>query len=218
VDVYDTGGRAGLIWYIMAYIPGENLGQHVRRHGPLTVDRAVEMMEQGLSALAHAHAQGLVHRDLKPENILVEPGGDILITDFGLALALEGSDDRRHASHSGTPEFAAPEQLLGETVDHRADLYSLTMVIIYALTGKLPFGGGTIESVLARQTVGDLPDPRDVRPDIPDELLRVLERGAARDPQARFPSADAYADALERAVRRWRGSPLRVLRRIFGTR
>jgi serine/threonine-protein kinase len=216
VDVFDAGGRGGLIWYIMAYIPGENLGQHVRRHGPLPLDRAVEIMRQGLSALAHAHAQGLVHRDLKPENILVEPDGRIQITDFGLALALEGSDDRRHASHSGTPEFAAPEQLLGETVDHRADLYSLTMVIIYALTARLPFGGGTIESVLARQTTGQLPDLPAVRPDVPDELVRVLERGAARDPGDRFASAEAYAEAWEQAVRRSRVSPMRAIRRLFG--
>jgi serine/threonine-protein kinase len=215
VDVFDTGGRAGLLWYVMAYVPGENLGQHVRRHGPLPVDRAVEILRQALSALAHAHDQGLVHRDLKPENILVEPGGQIQITDFGLALALEGSDDRRHASHSGTPEFAAPEQLLGEPVDHRADLYSLTMVIIYALTGKLPFGGGSIESVLARQTLGEIPDLRTARPEVPDELVRVLVRGAARDPKDRFESAVAYAEEMERAVRRWRGNPMRVLREMF---
>jgi serine/threonine-protein kinase len=216
VDVFDTGGRAGLIWYIMAFIPGENLGQYVRNHGPLTVDRAVEILRQGLSALIHAHSQGLVHRDLKPENILVEPSGDIQITDFGLALALEGSDDRFHASHSGTPEFASPEQLLGESVDHRADLYSLTMVIMYALTARLPFGGGTIESVLARQTMGEVPDMRGHRPDIPEELIRILVKGAARDPSGRFDSAEEYAEELERAVRRWQGNPMRVIRRIFG--
>jgi serine/threonine-protein kinase len=216
VDVFDTGGRAGLLWYTMAYIRGENLGQHVRRQGPLPVDRVIEIMHQGLSALIHAHNQGLVHRDLKPENILVEPNGRIQITDFGLALALEGSDDRGHASHSGTPEFAAPEQLLGETVDHRADLYSLTMVIMYALTAQLPFGGGSVESVLARQTMGHLPDLTARRSDVPDELIRVLERGAARDPEDRFPSGEDYLVELDRAVRRWQGNPMRVIRRMFG--
>jgi serine/threonine-protein kinase len=216
VDVFDTGGRGGLLWYVMAYIAGENLGQHVRRLGPLAVDRALVMMRQGLSALAHAHNQGLVHRDLKPENILIEPSGSIQITDFGLALALEGSDDRRYASHSGTPEFAAPEQLLGEAVDNRADLYSLTLVMIFGLLGHLPFGGGSIESVLARQTLGELPNLRAERGDIPDALARVLVRGAARDPEDRFPSAEDYAGALERAMRRWRGNPVRILRWMLG--
>jgi serine/threonine-protein kinase len=216
VDVFDTGGRGGLSWYTMAYVPGENLAQYVKRNGPLPVDRAVEILRQGLSALDHAHDQGLVHRDLKPENILVAPDGRIQITDFGLALALGGSDDLRHASHSGTPAFAAPEQLLGEEVDHRADLYSLTMVIIFGLTGQVPFGGGTAESVLARQTVGQLPDLTALQPDIPDELVRVLLRGAAQDPAARFPSVDAYAEALERAVRRRDRNPWRLIGRMFG--
>jgi serine/threonine-protein kinase len=215
VDVFDTGGRGGLSWYTMAYVPGENLAQYVKRHGPLPVDRAVEILRQGLSALAHAHDQGLVHRDLKPENILVTPDGRIQITDFGLALALGGSDDRRHASHSGTPAFAAPEQLLGEEVDHRADLYSLTMVIIFGLTGQVPFGGGSVQSVLARQTMGQLPDLSAARPDVPDELVRVLVRGAAQNPADRFPSVRDYAEALERAVRRGAASPLRFFRRMF---
>jgi serine/threonine-protein kinase len=215
VDVFDTGGRGGLSWYTMAYIPGENLAQYVKRHGPLPVDRAVEVLRQGLSALAHAHDQGLVHRDLKPENILVTPDGRIQITDFGLALALGGSEER-HASHSGTPAFAAPEQLMGEEVDHRADLYSLTMVIIFGLTGQVPFGGGTVESVLARQTMGQLPDLSALRPDLPEALIGVLVRGAAQLPEARFPSVQAYVEALERAVRRPEGTPLGWMRRMFG--
>ena len=83
------------------------------------------------------------------------------------------------AAFFGTPEFAAPGRMLGGPVDHRADLYSLTLVALYGLTGRLPFGGGSIESVLARQTLGELPDVRSVRPDVPGELIRVLARGAA---------------------------------------
>jgi serine/threonine-protein kinase len=101
-------------------------------------------------------------------------------------------------------------------VDHRADLYSLTMVIIFGLTGQVPFGGGTVESVLARQTLGQLPDLSAIRPEIPEELVRVLVRGAAHDPSARFPSVEAYAEALEKAVRPRAGTPLRLIRRMFG--
>jgi serine/threonine protein kinase len=215
VDVYDTGGRGGLLWYTMAYIPGLNLAQHVRQDGPLSVEHAIALLRQGLSALGHAHAQGLVHRDLKPENILIErPEWTIQITDFGLALAIEGLKDDKRISRSGTPEFAAPEQMLGEPVDHRADLYSLTLVTLYSLTGRLPFGGGSVESVLARQTLGELPDVRAVRPDVPGELLRVLARGGAREPAARFPSAEAYEDALEEALRVERLGPLKFFRRF----
>src|SRR5947207_15488419 len=126
VSIYDIMGRAGLEWYTMELVPGTNLAQLVQTHGPLSVDQVVRLLDQGLSALEHAHALGLVHRDLKPENMLIEPDGRLRITDFGLALALRGDGRFGGAtSRSGTPQFAAPEQLLGERVDQRADLYSL---------------------------------------------------------------------------------------------
>ncbi len=215
VDVYDTGGRGGLLWYTMAYIPGLNLAQLIHQDGALSVEHAIALLRQGLSALGHAHSQGLVHRDLKPENILIErPEWKIQITDFGLALAIEGLKDDKRVSRSGTPEFAAPEQMLGEPVDHRADLYSLTLVALYGLTGHLPFGGGSIESVLARQTMGELPDVRSHRADVPGELIRVLARGAAREPADRFPSAEAFEDALEDALRAERLGALKFFRRF----
>ncbi len=214
VDVYDTGGRAGLLWYTMEYVRGENVAQLVHRTGPLPASRVVDLLEQGLSALQHAHATGLVHRDLKPENLLIEHlSGRVQITDFGLAVAL---DDRGGgaSSRSGTPEFAAPEQLLGEQVDLRSDLYSLSIVALYALTGRPPFGGGSIEAVLARQAAGMLPEVR--RDDVPDELLHVLAKGAARDPEDRFPSAEAYLQELKQAIRRARANPWRAFKRLFG--
>ena len=93
-------------------------------------------MREGLSALAHAHGLGLVHRDIKPENLLFEPDGSLRITDFGLALALRGRKFGGATSQSGTPQFASPEQLLGERVDGRSDLYSLAAVAYFALLGR----------------------------------------------------------------------------------
>src|SRR5437667_11767219 len=138
-------GRAGLEWYTMELVPGTNLAQLVQTQGPLSVDQTVRVLDQGLSALEHAHALGLVHRDLKPENMLIEPDGRLRITDFGLALALRGERFGGASSRSGTPQFAAPEQLLGERVDQRADLYSLAAVAYYALLGRPPFEGMTPE-------------------------------------------------------------------------
>jgi len=218
VDVYGTGGRAGMLWYTMAFVRGENLAQVIQRGGPLPVGRVVQLLEQSLSALQHAHTRGLIHRDLKPENVLLEqPGGHVQITDFGLALAVHGREGFGGASsHSGTPEFASPEQLLGERVDLRTDLYSISLVALYALTGHAPFTGGSVEAILAKQTMGNLPDVREVRDDVPDELLAVIAKGASRDPAERFPSAEAYLVALRDAMRRWRMSPRRFLRRILG--
>ena len=141
VNIYDIAGRSGLIWYTMELIQGPSLAQLVERQGPLPLDRVFRLLREALSALAHAHGSGLVHRDIKPENMLLEPDGSLRITDFGLALALRGGKFGGATSQSGTPQFASPEQLLGERVDQRSDLYSLAAVAYYALLGTVPFPG-----------------------------------------------------------------------------
>ncbi|HEU4700203.1 MAG TPA: serine/threonine-protein kinase [Gemmatimonadales bacterium] len=201
VNIYDIAGRSGLLWYTMELINGPSLAQLVEREGPLPLDRVLRLLREALSALAHAHGQGLVHRDIKPENMLIAPDGGLRITDFGLALALRGQGKFGGAtSQSGTPQFASPEQLLGERVDQRTDLYSLAAVACYALLGRSPFPGLTPEQVLARQTTNRFPSFED-RPDVPDALREVLERALDSDVEARFPSAAEFLQALNRAVR-----------------
>jgi len=200
-NTYDIGGRSGLLWYTMEYVSGGSLAQAVEREGPLDVPRALQLLYQSLDALQHAHRHGLVHRDLKPENILLsEPEGKVRIADFGLAFAHEHHSRFGGAStsHSGTPEFAAPEQLLGEKVDHRTDLYSLALCAYFALTGSLPFGTGSPISVIASHTTGSLPNVGAMRQDVNPGFLRVLATAAARDPENRFESAGAFADALRK--------------------
>ena len=200
VSIYDIMGRAGLEWYTMELVPGTNLAHLVQTQGPLSVEQTVRLLDQGLSALEHAHALGLVHRDMKPENMLIEPDGRLRITDFGLALALRGDGRFGGAtSRSGTPQFAAPEQLLGERVDQRADLYSLAAAAYFALLGRPPFDGRTPEAILARQTTDDLPPLTDARRDVPRELDEVLHRALASDPGARFQTASAFREAVRRS-------------------
>lgn len=201
VDVYDISGRAGLIWYTMEYVPGPSVAQLVERGGPQPLPLVTRLLREALAALALAHAQGLVHRDLKPENMLIEPDGSLRITDFGLALALRG--DARFGgatSQSGTPQFASPEQLLGERVDPRADLYSLAAVAWYALVGAPPFAGRTPEQILARQTTDRLPTLRAMRPDLPEAVEKVLARALRSDRAERYPSAHEFRMAIDRAV------------------
>ena len=201
VSIYDIMGRAGLQWYTMELVPGANLAQLVQREGPLTLERTVRLLDEALSALEQAHAQGLVHRDLKPENMLIEPDGRLRITDFGLALALRGDRFGGATSRSGTPQFAAPEQLLGERVDPRTDLYSLGAVAYFALLGRPPFDGATPEAILARQTTDDLPPLHASRGDVPREFEEVLRRAMTGDPAARYPTAQQF----RRAVRKSQG-------------
>jgi len=199
VNIYDIGGRFGLIWYTMDLIDGPSLAQLVERNGPLPLEQVLRLLREALSALAHAHGYGLVHRDIKPENMLIDPTGSVQITDFGLALALRGKYGGA-TSQSGTPQFASPEQLLGERVDQRSDLYSLAAVVYYALLGTPPFPGETTEQVLARQTTNQFPAPRERRDDVPEPLERVLDRALSADVESRYPSAAEFLQAVNRAA------------------
>ena len=201
VNIYEIGGRSGLIWYTMELIDGPSLAQLVERDGPLPLDQVLRLLREGLSALAHAHGSGLVHRDIKPENLLIAPDGSLQITDFGLALALRGKFGGA-TSQSGTPQFASPEQLLGERVDQRSDLYSLAAVAYFALLGTPPFPGLTVEQVLAKQTTNQLPDAIERRGRMSarrcEEVLdRALQRGR---PAARIGSAAEFLQAVNRAA------------------
>jgi serine/threonine-protein kinase len=222
VNIYDIGGRSGLLWYTMELIDGPSLAQLVEREGPLPLDRVLRLLREALSALAHAHGSGLVHRDIKPENMLIDRSGSLQITDFGLALALRGKYGGA-TSQSGTPQFASPEQLLGERVDQRSDLYSLAAVAYYALLGSPPFPGRTVEQVLAKQTTNQFPTSRDRRDDVSEALEGVLDRALSADVSQRYPSAAEFLQAVNhavgaprepvtdwaRAAARWfRGSPL----------
>src|SRR6266480_638614 len=194
--------RAGLTWYTMEYVPGSNLAQVIQRHGRFSLDQTERLLNESLSALEHAHSMGLIHRDLKPENMLIEPDGRLRITDFGLALALRGGARFGGAtSRSGTPQFAAPEQLLGERVDQRADLYSLGAVAYFALLGRPPFSGKTPEQILAKQTTDDLPPLHASPGDVPREFEEVLRRAMTGEPAARYPTAQQF----RRAVRKSQG-------------
>jgi len=200
VSVYDIQSRAGLQWYVMEFVPGANVAQLVKKEGPFPIQKTERLMFEALSALEHAHGLGLVHRDIKPENMLIEPDGRLRITDFGLALALRGERFAGATSRSGTPQFAAPEQLLGERVEQRADLYSLGVVAYFTLLGRPPFEGTTPEAILAKQTVDALPSLREARPDVSREFEEVLRHTVVCDPSLRYPTAGALRQALEQVT------------------
>jgi eukaryotic-like serine/threonine-protein kinase len=131
--------------------------------------------------------------------MLIDRTGSVQITDFGLALALRGKYGGA-TSQSGTPQFASPEQLLGERVDQRSDLYSLAAVAYYALLGAPPFPGLTVEQVLAKQTTNQFPTSRGRREDVSEALEQVLDRALSADVSERYPSAAEFLQALNHAV------------------
>ncbi|MEK6609399.1 MAG: serine/threonine-protein kinase [Gemmatimonadota bacterium] len=200
VSIYDIHGRLGLLWYTMELIRGESVAQLVQKLGPLSVARTVELLDDALTALEYAHERRLVHRDVKPENLLVDPGGRVHVTDFGLALALpRGRMFGGATSRSGTPQFAAPEQLLGGQVDRRTDLYSLGAVGLFCLLGRPPFGERTTDAI-HKGVVSSTPlSIRSQRDDVPELLEDALRKACAYEPGERFDDGREFREAIETA-------------------
>jgi hypothetical protein len=196
VATYDTGDDDGTAYIVMELVEGKTLRRLIDDRGTLTVGDAVDISSQVADALEHAHRQGLVHRDIKPANVLVQPDGRVKVTDFGIAKAA-GSDDLTRTGHVvGTARYLAPEQVDGQSVDGRADVYALGLILYEMLTGKPPFRGDTeMATAVARLT--NAPDPVSAaRPDVPRPLEDAVARSLARDPEYRFQSAQAFKDAL----------------------
>jgi serine/threonine protein kinase len=187
-----------LPYLVMEFIPGETLQQRLDRTGPLEAPEIVRLGRQIAEGLAAAHATGVIHLDIKPCNVLIEggPQGRVKITDFGLARAADDASLTQSGVLAGTPLYMAPEQAQGETLDHRADLFSLGSVLYVMATGRPPFRASTTFAVLKR-VVEDNPRPiREVIPEIPQWLVDVIAKLLAKKPGDRFQSAREAADVL----------------------
>lgn len=195
VATYDTGDDDGVGYIVMEFVDGPNLRRVLDERGPLPIDVTAGIGREVATALDHAHRQGVIHRDVKPANVLVPPGGHVKVTDFGIAKA-GGSELTRTGTVVGTARYLAPEQLRGEPVDARTDVYALGLVLYEMLTGELPFHGDTEMAIsLARLSVAPAP-VRLGRPDTPAGLARLVMACIAVEPADRPPSAQAVADAL----------------------
>ena len=190
--VFDIGQTDDLIFFTMEYIDGEDLASLLRRIGRLPGDKAAEIARKICAGIAAAHDKGVLHRDLKPANIMLDGRGEVLITDFGLAgVAHEISDVR-----SGTPAYMAPEQLAGEEVTVKSDIYSLGLLLYEVFTGKVAFAGRTLDEIvrIRRDSAPSRPSAlvKDLDPAVEHVILHCLET----DPAARPASALAVAAAL----------------------
>ncbi len=210
-----------LPYLVMEFIPGETLQQRLDRTGPLDVPEVLRIGRQVAEGLAAAHAQGLIHRDIKPANVLIEggPQGRVKLTDFGLARAADDASISQSGIVAGTPMYMAPEQARGETLDHRADLFSLGSVLYTMLTGHPPFRAGGTLAVLKRVCEDDPRPIREVIPEVPDWLCRIVEKLHAKDPAGRFQSARDVADVLADCEAQWSAhGAVKDISRIPGAR
>jgi eukaryotic-like serine/threonine-protein kinase len=198
VTVYDLGVEDGKPFMAMELVEGESLSQILKARGALPPQEALAIARQVALGLAYAHEQGVVHRDIKPDNILVDREGRPVITDFGVAH-LESSDLTRTGEVLGTPHFMSPEQVKGEPLDGRSDLFSLGVVLFEMLTGQRPFRGDTI-STICYQIVHAAPKPDLSQLDVPLPVGKVLAGLLAKDRKDRFADGHAAAQAMDAAL------------------
>lgn len=194
VAVYDVGEEDGLPYIVMEYVEGETLAELMARTGPLQADRAVDLLLQICAGLEHAHAAGLVHRDIKPQNLLVRSDGVAKIADFGIARTLQATQLTQAGTVLGTAAYLAPEQAAGERVTAAADIYSLGAVAYELLSGRPPYQVDSLADLATAQQ--EPPAPLD---GVPPELNQAVVRALSADPQARPPSAAAFARELAQA-------------------
>jgi serine/threonine-protein kinase len=214
VAIHAVDSWNGLPYLVMPYVAGRSLQERVENDGPLGAREVLRIGIQTAQGLAAAHAQGLVHRDIKPSNILLENGVErVMLTDFGLARAVDDASLTQSGVVAGTPQYMSPEQARGEAVDHRSDLFSLGSVLYFMCTGHPPFRADSTPAVL-RRVCDERPRPlAEVNSDVPAWLTEIVERLHAKDPSARFQSASEVADILGRRLAAiQRGQPIMAIR------
>lgn len=205
VTIHDIGQANGAYYIVMQEAPGESLTSLIQREGRLPLDRTISILAQVASALDYAHAQGLIHRDIKPGNVIVSPDDKAMLTDFGIAKAVEGTRLTQTGAVIGTPEYMSPEQAKGEPVGATTDIYSLGIMLYEMLTGRAPFKADSTPAVLYKQ-VHEQPAPvRNAVRDLPAGVDGVLARALAKSPSQRFRTAGELVQTL-RAVAAGQGA------------
>ncbi|MGH2663900.1 MAG: serine/threonine-protein kinase [Actinomycetota bacterium] len=207
VPIYDAGEADGMPYLMMHFVRGTDLAVMIDEEGALDPDRTVGIISQVVSALDTAHDRGLVHRDVKPANILIasgegaEPAGHVYLTDFGLAKEVQsGSRLTRAGVFMGTLDYVAPEQVQGEGIDRRADVYSLGALVYQCLTGRVPFPRDSEYALMYAHIQQEPPKVTDERPELPAAVDDVIAKTMAKDPEGRYATCGEFIESLKEAL------------------
>ena len=203
VRTHDLGESEGIYFITMEFVDGTSLDQVIARRGALPLAVALTIGRQLCRALEVAHGVGVVHRDIKPQNLVVDAQGFLKVMDFGIARLVEGRQAMgpgltAEGSIIGTPEYMAPEQLMGQAVDGRSDLYAAGVVLFECLTGRRLFEGHSFATVLMKQVQEPAPDPRTLVPGLPADVAAMVLKALAKRPEDRWQTAAEFLQALDR--------------------
>lgn len=202
VPIHRADELGDFVFFVMGYVDGESVAQRVRRTGPFAPAELCPLLIEIASALGYAHTRGVVHRDVKAENILLDATGSrAMVTDFGIARLAQSASLTQTGTVLGTVFYMSPEQVTGDEVDGRSDLYSFGVLAFFALTGRFPFESETPSAVLVAHVTRPAPPIRSVAPTVPESLASIVDRLLAKDRAARFTDASEVVAALATASR-----------------
>ena len=200
VEVYDVGEDNGLYYIVMEYIEGKTLKQLLKKRGTLTLSEAIDIMLQLTDGMAHAHDSYIIHRDLKPQNIMIKDDGQIKITDFGIAMALNSTQLTQTNSVMGSVHYLPPEQASGKGCTIKSDIYSMGIIFYELLSGSLPFKGDNAVEIALKHMRDPLPSLREENPAIPQSIENIIRKATAKNPKNRYADARSMHEDLLTAL------------------
>ena len=200
VEMYDVGEDDGTYYIVMEYVDGKTLKQLLKRRGALTLSEAIDIMSQLTDGMAHAHDSYIIHRDLKPQNIMIKDDGQIKITDFGIAMALNSTQLTQTNSVMGSVHYLPPEQASGKGCTIKSDIYSMGIIFYELLTGSLPFRGDNAVEIALKHMREPLPSIREENSSIPQSIENIVRRATAKNPKNRYDSARSMHEDLLTAL------------------
>ena len=193
VNVYNVGKEGGYYFIVMSFIEGQTLSAMLKKEKVLPINRVLNLFDGVLQGLHAAHEKGIIHRDIKPSNILITPQGQAKLVDFGIAKKVDKTGSTKTTELAGTAYFIAPEQALGKNLDTRADLYSIGASLYYVLTGRFPYNGKNTIEIIQKPISDPVPNPADLRKDLPAWLGPAVQKLMSKNPDDRFQTAkDTY--------------------------
>ena len=200
VEMYDVGEDDGTYYIVMEYVDGKTLKQLLKKRGTLTLSEAIDIMSQLTDGMAHAHDSYIIHRDLKPQNIMIKDDGQIKITDFGIAMALNSTQLTQTNSVMGSVHYLPPEQASGKGCTIKSDIYSMGIIFYELLSGSLPFRGDNAVEIALKHMREPLPSLREENSAIPQSIENIIRRATAKNPKNRYDSARSMHEDLLTAL------------------
>jgi serine/threonine protein kinase len=206
IQVYDFNHHEDNYFMVLEFVPGETFQDHLKRLNAsgrrLSITKAIEYMIEICEAVDYAHQRGMIHRDIKPANLMLSVTGQAILMDFGIAKIVGGTQHTATGAVVGTAMYMSPEQIKGEHPDRRSDIYSLGITLFEMVSGRPPFEADSAMTLMMMHVNDPVPNPRDLNPEVPDDLVAVINKALAKNPNDRYQTAAQMAAALKNVLGR----------------